>query len=123
MAERPSTFRGEPLMSAQMRSSSGSDSGTSLGRPRGEALQSLDALTRSALPSMLLMLLMRAGERDGTEPLGRAVGCLGALQGHLARRDADPATDAPLAPETRRLGRDAIGALFSAVTTLRERTD
>ena len=90
-----------------------------LEQPAGEALQSLDALTRSTLPSMLLMLLMRAGERDGTEPLGRAVGRLGALQGHLARR-GDNET---LAPETRQLGRDAVGALFSAVTTLRQQTE
>lgn len=110
------------MSSAQPRSNdglAGTVNSTRLEQASGETLQSLDALTRSALPSMLLMLLMRAGERDDTEPLGHAVGRLGALQGHLARRGDSGA----LAPETRQLGRDAVGALFSAVTTLRAQTD
>ena len=84
-------------------------------------LSHLDALTRSSLPSMLLMLLMRVGERDGTEPLGRAVGCLGMLQGALAQcREGDRDT---LGPEAQKLGRDAVGALISAIKTLRQVTD
>ncbi len=110
------------MSSAQPRSNDGLAGAVSSSRAEQhgkEALQSLDALTRSALPSMLLMLLMRAGERDDTEPLGHAVGRLGALQGHLARRGDTGA----LASETRQLGRDAVGALFSAVTTLRQQTE
>ncbi len=81
------------------------------------APKSLTELSQSTLPPMLLLLLMTAGQRDGTEPLGRAIDCLGALQALIETgRDGS-------SPEARRLSREAVSAMFSAVSTLRRATN
>lgn len=82
-------------------------------RRRFDKTSHLAELSQSTLPPMLLLLLMAAGEPNSAEPLGHAIGCLGALQEHIAMgRNSSP--------ETRKRGREAVGALFSAVATLRQ---
>ncbi len=82
-------------------------------RRRTDGPSPLAELSRSSLPSTLLLLLMTVGEREGAEPLGQVIGGLAALKRCLAAEcDAN-------ALEIRRLEGEAISAVFSAVETLR----